>query len=224
MPFNFSGQVGLLTARQQLAVSGATWVVTNPSPGTGIAYAQLTSWSATANGLFGIVNNNPAGSGVNILLDRLTVYETAAVATGTNLSFEVYNETGVVAFSGGAARTPVCAGTVVRPTGAQVTAFSSGAVTIPAAVGTRKLVATGELPVGVNVVKDSYVIDFGADGVATSKPGLTAARATDTGRHCTQMAPVIIPPQTSSWINMWGPGTATPSYEYELVYNELVGI
>ncbi len=136
---------------------------------------------------------------------------------------EVYNETGNVAVTGGAARTPNNAGTASGASGASVTAFSAGAITIPAAAGTRKLVATGELPVGLNVVKDTYVIDFGADGTATSKAGQTAVRSTDNGRHCTQMAPVVIPPNTTSWINMWGPGTATPSYEYELVYNELVG-
>lgn len=225
MPYVLNGQLGLMTARQQLASKGYTWVATNPTPGTGVAYAQLTAWSATANGLFVVQNNNSVASGRNILLDRLTLFETATVATGTNISFEVYNETGlVVGLTAVTTRTPNNAGTADQATGAIVQFFLTGAITIPAAVGTRKLVATGELPVGVNVIKDSYVIDFGADGVATSKPGLTAARATDTARHCTQMAPVIIPPQTTSWLNCWGLGTSTPSFEYELVYNELVGL
>ncbi len=83
MPFIQNGFVGLMTARQQLAAYGYTWVVTTPTPGTGVAYAQLTSWSATANGLFAIYNGNAPASGRNIVLDRLTLYETAAIATGT---------------------------------------------------------------------------------------------------------------------------------------------
>ncbi len=226
MPFTQSGQIGLLPSRMQLAALGYTWVANNytTSPGTGVAFAQVTSWSATANGLIVIANNNSVASARNIFFDRLSLYETATVATGTNLNFEVYNETGIVAGTTAVTTiTPQNVGTAAAPTGAIVQMFLTGAITIPAAVGTRKLQGTGKLPIGVNVVKDSYVVDFGADGTASSKSGQTAARLTDTARHCTQMGPIIVPPQTTSWINMWGCGSATPSFEVEFVYNELVG-
>lgn len=225
MPTVINGQLGLLTARQQLAAAGYTWIVTNPTPGTGVAFAQVTAWSATANGLFVVYNGNSVASGKNVIVDRISLYETAAVATGTNLNFEIYNETGqVTGITAVTTRTANNAGTAAFATGAIVQAFLTGAITIPAAVGTRTLVGTGKLPVGLNVIKDSYVIDFGADGVATSKAGMSAVRAVDNARHCLQMGPFIVPPQTTSWINMWGPGTSTPSFEYELVYNELVGL
>ena len=98
--------------------------------------------------------------------------------------------------------------------------FDAGAITIPAAVGTRRQVGQGWLPVGVNVAKDVYAIDFGSDSLLPGSRGLTAARATDTGRLVGQMPSVIIPPQTTSWINLWGCGSSAPSFEYNLTYVE----
>lgn len=220
-----NGQVGLLSSHNLLAAGGALFSVNTPSPGTGVAYAQLTSFSATANGLFVISNNNSANGGKNIILDRLSLFETAAVATGTAISFEVYNETGIVAGTTAVAtRTPVQINTgsgYSQTTGAVVQAFSAGAITIPAAVGTRRLQGQAWIPVGVNVVKDNYVLDFGIDGPTQSRTGLTAARATDTARCVGAMNPIIIAPQTTSWINCWGLGTSTPSFEYNLTYFEV---
>lgn len=213
-----NGTIALLSQQQQMASLGALFVVNAPSPGTGVAYAQLTAFSATANGLFGIVN----GGQKTIYVQRLDMFETAAVATGTGLSFEAYVESGATAFSGGAARTPVGSNSgFAQTTGAVVTAFSAGAVTIPAAVGTRRLVGQGWIPTGVNVIKDSLTLDFGSDAPAAAKVGLTAARATDTARLTGQMPAFVIPPAWSGWINCWGWGTATPSFEYNLTYAEL---
>jgi hypothetical protein len=220
-----NGQVGLMSAADMLALGGSMFSVNTPSPGTGVAYAQLTAFSATANGLFVISNNNSVASQKNIILDRLSLFQTAAVATGTAISFEVYNETGIVAGTTAVAtRTPVQINTGAgfsQSTGAVVQAFSAGAITIPAAVGTRRLQGQAWIPVGVNVVKDNYVLDFGVDGPVQPRTGLTAARATDTARCTGSMNPIIIAPQTTSWINMWGLGTSTPSFEYNLTYIEL---
>lgn len=221
-----NGQISLLSNQQSLAANGALYTVTTPSPGTGVAYAQLTAFSATANGLFVISNGNAAVGGKSIYLQRLDLFETAAVATGTALSFEVYNETGIVAGTTAVAtRTPVQINTGSsgpgQSTGATVQAFSAGAITIPAAVGTRRLQAQFWIPTGVNVIKDSISIDFGSDGLAAAKTGLTAARATDTARLTGQCPAIVIAPQTTSWINMWGWGTSTPSFEYCLTYAEV---
>lgn len=223
-PFTIvNGQISLLSQQQSLASIGALFVVNTPTPGTGVAYAQQTAWSATANGLFVISNNNAAG-GKNIYLQRLDLFQTASVATGTSLSFEAYNETGIVAGTTAVAtRTPVQINTGAgqsQTTGAVVQAFSAGAITIPAAVGTRRLQGQAWIPTGVNVVKDSLSLDFGADGPAAASRGGTAARATDTARLTGQMNAIVIAPQTTSWLNMWGWGTATPSFEYNLTYLE----
>ena len=219
-----NGQVGLLTPQQMQAAEGSLFVVNCQTVGTAIAYAQLTAFSATANGMFVISNGNGVG-GKSLYLHRLDLFQTAAAATGTTLSFEVYNETGIVAGTTAViTRTPIQINTATdgpgQSTGATVQAFNAGAITIPAAVGTRRLQGQAWIPTGVNVAKDVVSLDFGADGPAAAKHGGAAARATDTARLVGQMNAIVIAPQTTSWINMWGHGTSTPSFEYNLVYSE----
>ena len=220
-----NGQLGLLSQQQVMAAKGALFVVNCQTPGTAIAYAQLTAFSATANGLFVISNGASVSDGKSIYLHRLDLFQTAAVATGTTLSFECYNETGIVAGTTAViTRTPIQVNTNTSGAGqssvATVQAFNAGAITIPAAVGTRRLQGQAWIPTGVNVVKDVVSLDFGADGPSAAKHGGAAARATDTARLVGQMNAIVIPPQTTTWINMWGHGTSTPSYEYNLVYSE----
>ena len=104
-----NGQVGFPSSRQMLAAAGKFFNVTNPTPGTAIAYANQTSFSATANGLFSISNGNTTASGINLYLDKLILTQTATAPTGVLVyRFEVYSETGIRALSAGnAARTPV---------------------------------------------------------------------------------------------------------------------
>src|SRR3990167_2385874 len=209
MPFtNAATSVGL-SQQQQVARDGNLWVANTPTEGTAVAYAALTAWSATANGLFVIRNNNASGSGINIYLSRLELFQTATVATGTTWSFDAYNEPGlVIGTTAVQTITPIQVNSS-RPqtTGAIVQFFDGGAITIPAAVGTRRFIGQGWIPVGVNVIKDVYAMDFGSDALAAGQRGLTAARATDTGRMTGQMSAIVIPPQSTSWVNMWGCGS-----------------
>lgn len=210
-----------------LAAAGKYFVVTNPTPGTAIAYALQTSFSATANGLFAIKNTNTVG-GANIQLDYLKLKQTATAPTGTLvMNFEAYNETGLVTLTGNVAtRTPVQLNQgsgFTQTTGAVVQSFAAGAATVPAAVGTRVLQSIGSINTGVTVAQDTYVMNFGGDGPVTGTAGLTAARATAPATVTGQMAPVIIAPQTTTILNMWWVTAAanTPSFEFELSYAEL---
>lgn len=222
-----NGQIGFPSNRQLEAAAGKFFVATNPTVGTGVAYALKTAWSATANGMFLIQNTNSAG-GPNIYLDRLMLTQTATAPTGTlSKRFEVYNETGIVSFSAGSQTiTPVQLNTgsgFSQTTGAVVQAFSAAAATVPAAVGTRRLQALVQMPTGVAVQHDQYVIEFSTDAPAASSSPLTAARATAPAVVVAQAPPVIIPPQTTSWINCWWLTAAanTPSYEFSLSFIEL---
>ena len=223
--FVLNGQVGLPSARQLLAASGKLFTVTNPTLGTGVAWATLATQSATANGLFVVSNNAPPG-GPNIFLDRLKLKQTATAPTATlSLNFEAFNETGIVAGTGNVAtRTPVQINTALsQTTFATVQAFSAGGVTIPAAVGTRRLQGTAEIATGLTIIKDTFIVDFGQDGPSAPIPGLTGARSVVNARMTTQMDPIIIAPQTTTWLNMWWDATASnvPSFEYCLSYFEL---
>ena len=214
-----NGTLNTLSAQQNLAADDQLYVVNCQTPGTAIAYAALTAFSATANGLFVIANNENVG-GKDIVLHSLDLFQTATAPVGTTWSLEAYNETGIVAGT-----TAVITRTAVNVHGgvalnATVQAFNAGAITIPAAVGTRTLVGQGWIANGVSVIKDVSTIQFGADAPAASKTGLTAARATDTARIVGQMPAVVIKPQTTTWLNLWGCGTSAPSFEYNLVLSQ----
>ncbi len=223
MPSNalvLNGQISLLPLRASLAAAGKMFVVTT-AVNTPIAYAQVTGYSATANGLWSLSNSNPTG-GANLYVDRLRMMETAAVATGTQLRWEIYSQTTIMALgTAAAAITPVNANAAYSgQTGAVATFFNAGAGTVPASAGVRTLIDEGSMAVGVNVVKDSYNWDFFSDAIPAGKTGLTAARATDTADIWAPAGPVIVPPGCSAYMNLWGPGTSTPSYEFKFSYFE----
>lgn len=218
--FLINGNIGLLSSRQMLANSGAYFNVTNPTSGTAIVWATLTAFSATANGLFLVQNTDPVG-GRNIYLDSLWLKQTATAPSGTlSLNFEVFNETGLVTGTGNVAtRTPVNINTAASQVfGGVVQSFAAGAITIPAAAGTRRLQDIGSIATGVTVAHDTFRIDFGTDGPGVSRTGLTAARATDPAEMCTTMKPIVVAPQTTSWVNAWWVTQATnvPSLEFAL--------
>lgn len=222
--FVLNGQVGLLSQRQMLAANGSYFNVTNPTSGTAIVWATLTAFSATANGLFVVQN-----TGVKTLyFDYLWLKQTATAPTGTlSLNFEVFNETGLVTGTGNVAtRTPVGLNTgLTQATGAIVQSFAAGAITIPAAASgaTRRLQAIGSIATGVTVAHDTFRVDFGADGPGAPRTGLTAARATDPAELVTSMPPIVVAPNTTSWINAWWVTQATnvPSLEFSLTYIEI---
>lgn len=221
-----NGSIALLSQRQVLAGLGKMFSATNPTPGTAIAYANKTAYSATANGFFSIYNGNAVG-GPNLYLDRLKVIQTATAPTGGLITrFELLSETGNVAITGNAlAVTPVNVlnGPDAASTMATVTFFSAGAGTVAAAVGTRRLVHVGSLASGVNVQHDSWTLAFGADGIAGGTQALTAARATAPADLVVGVPPIVVAPGSSVWMNLWGltPATSAPSYEFNLTYFEV---
>lgn len=219
-----NGNVNLLTPRQGLAAAGKMFTVTNPTPGTAIAYALQTGFSATANGLFSISNSNPSG-GANIILDKLWLKQTATAPTGTlTLRLETYLEQGIRVVSGAAAtRTPVNLNSgTADSTGATVTSFAAGAATVPAAVGARKLTNVVGGVTGVTVIHDEFTYDFSGEQ-PNAKNGGAAARATDAAAFQYSASPVIIAPSTTCFINLWWVTQAanTPSFEFALNYIEL---
>lgn len=227
MSIVLNGQVGSLSSRQIIAQSGKYFTVSEPTAGTAVVGATITAWSATANGLFVIANTAPSG-GPDVILDFLRLRLRSTAPTGTlSMNFEVYNETGIVAGTTAVvSQTPVQVNTGKAQTSiATVQSFAAGCITIPAAVGTRRLQGSTSLATGVAVDNDVYVLQFGADGVWPSKNGGAAARATDPAVIVGGFAPVVIAPQTTSWINMWWLTQAAnvPSWTYSLGFFENQG-
>lgn len=215
-----NGTVNTLSSRQAIALGGKYFTVTNPTIGTPVVGATITAWSATANGLFVIQNNAPSG-GANIVLDSLMMRMRSTAPTGTlTMQFEAYNETGIVTGTGNVtSRTPIQVNTGLPQTSnAGVQAFAAGCITIPAAVGTRRLQDTATISTGLGIDGDTYLLTFGADGFPSNSRGGAAVRATDTGLIGGSMGPIVIAPQTTSWLNMWWLTQAAnvPSWEYRL--------
>lgn len=219
-----NGNVSLLSPRQALAQAGKLFTVTNPTPGTAIAYALQTGFSATANGLFSVSNNNPSG-GPDIILDKLWLKQTATAPTGTlTLRLETFLESGIAVIGTAvAARTPVNLNAgKTNTTGAVVTSFAAGAGTVPAAVGTRRLTNVVGGVTGVTVIHDEFTYDFsGTEG--TAKNGGAAARASDAAAFQYGASPVVIAPQNTCFINLWWVTQAAnaPSFEFALNYIEI---
>lgn len=208
-----------------LAGAGKYFTVTNPTIGTPVVGATITAWSATANGMF-VISNGAGAGGPNIYLDSLTLRLRSTAPTGTlTQQWECYNETGiVVGTTAVTTRTPVQVNTGLPQTSvATVQAFAAGAITIPAAVGTRRLQDTAVITTGLGIDGDTYVLQFGQDGVVGGKNGGAAVRATDTAQIVAGMGPIVIAPQTTSWLNMWWLTQAAnvPSWEYNLRFFEL---
>ena len=222
--FVLNGQIGLTNYREQLVAAGKSFCVTNPTIGTGIQYGLQTSFSATANGLFLIQNTNPATSGINIVVDYLSLIMTGTAPTATtSMRIDAFNETGIVTMSGSfAAKTPVNLNPAFsNATGAVVQSYAAGAATIPAAVGVRRTYSPMTIPTSLGITGDNYVVDFGGDPAPTAP--LTAVRATAATRLVTQGPSIIVAPQTTTWFNLWWLTAATtaPTFEFDLVYYEL---
>lgn len=220
----FNGQLNTLSNRQVMAGLGKYFLVTNPTIGTPVVGATITAWSATANGMFLLQNGNAAG-GASIYLDRLLLRLRATAPTGTlTQQWEAYNETGIVTGTTAVTtRTPIQVNTALpQSTGAVVQAFAAGAITIPSAVGTRRQVGSATITTGVAVDGDTYELQFGSDAILGHKNGGAAARATDPAHIIGSMDPIIIAPQTTTWLNMWWLTQAAniPSWEYALSYFE----
>ena len=227
MSILLNGQIGLPSSRQQLAQAGKYFTVSNPTLGTPVVGATIVAHSATANGLF-VIANNAASGGPDIVLDYLWLRLRATAPTGTlTMNFEAYNETGIVAGTTAVVtQTPVQVNTGKSQTSlATVQSFAAGCITIPAASGTRRLQGTASLVTGVAVDGDVYALQFGGDDLWPSKNGGAAARATDPALIVAGFPPVVIAPQTTSWINMWWLTQAAniPSWEYGLGFFENQG-
>lgn len=222
-----NGTLGILPQRALLAANGAYFTVSEPTTGTGVAYALQTATSATANGFLLVRNTNSVG-GKNIYFDQLRITETATAPTGTlKMVFEIIAETGLVALTTAVAtRTPVqgnLGAGYTQTTGAVVQVFSAGAATVPAAVGTRVTIGSAVVDTGVCVAQDTYGLNFGWDAPLGGTAGLTAARATAPATILADAPPVCVAPQTSAWLNMYWVTAAvnTPSFTYTFGYYEL---
>jgi hypothetical protein len=205
-----------------LADEGSYFLATNPIIGTGVAHALVTAFAATS-GLFVIKNNGPS-NGKRIYLDYLRLMVTAIGTACVSEEFAFVLDSGNRApTAGNVAVVPVNTNGDVPSAGtiAVLQAFSAGALTVPAAV-TPRTVGRVKMPVGVNIVGDEYVIQFGSTDPGVGSGVLTAIRAVQPAKIVAHAAPIVIGGGQSLVIHRWGltEATTAPSFEYELAWWE----
>lgn len=226
-PYRDQHVIPMWPTKHPLADEGSYFVATNPTPGTAVAYALQTAFSDTANGLFVIQNNNPAG-GPNVALDyiKLILSGTAPTAT-TVMDFTIRTDTqsmtptaNSVQIAGGSGAQTIFNTNHDDNTSPQVNiwAFSAGAMTVPVTSASGRRVARLHIPTGLGITGDQYEIQFGAvDRNAQNSP-LTAVRATHPCSFVAHAAPLVLQPQRWAVVTMWWATAATtaPSFEYEI--------
>jgi hypothetical protein len=219
---SFNGQINIAGQRQAAAAIGKYYVFTNPTPDTAVVTGVVTAFSATANGLFTIYNNNASGGPI-IQLDYLTLMLRGTAPTATLVQkLQVFMESvQVTPSAGNVAVTPRNLLPNGSPTGAIVNGYSAASMTIPAAVGVRTLVANAQLATNLGITGDTYTYYFGGDpagGVSFAN----AARSAAAARLVATTTPVTIPPGYTAIIDWYWAAQATngANFEFECGYFE----
>jgi hypothetical protein len=146
-----------------VADEGSYFVVTNPTPGTGIAGHAAPSTSEATKPLLYLRNTLELGAdeGKRVYLDYIQLQVTAAGSNGTNVRAILRADSGNDRFSsGGSALTPVNPNMASTETSGVTARF--GAVTAAAASSDVRLVHHQLVRPVINVVGDTYLFTFGA--------------------------------------------------------------
>lgn len=210
-------------SRYGIAENGSYYVLTNPTPGTGLAFAVNASSDFTKS-LF-IFNNTltavPANtSGVSCFLDYVKIIPTVAPASATAMFYALQLDTSSRYSAGGTGptsgvNTNGCALSGAQAPGGPASigkwyyASGSAVITTTAASANVRLVGRGVARSVIPAVGDDIVIVFGA------APQDGASSATASGRTVTHAAPVIVGPGQSLVFNVWFPSNAVTGLSYE---------
>jgi hypothetical protein len=206
-----------------LADAGAYFVATNPTPGTGVAFAVNASFDVTKN-LFVFKNTAPP-NGPRMYLDYIKIIPTVAPASATvaNFSFVIdtvnrYTSGGTLIGPGGTATPSNVNGDSSAQALGGVYYATSAVITSPAAGANSRLVARGVLRSVIPAVNDEMLVVFG-----DASPGAGSSSGTNAGRTGTNAPPVIIGPQEWGVMTVWLPSNAITalSYEFEIGWAEI---
>lgn len=205
--------------KQSISDEGQYFVVTNPTPGSAVTYAQQTTFSDTV-ALFVWKNDDKAGTKAKrIYFDYIRLLLKGVASTATTWEYAIKTDADV-------SRAPTAGSTTLTPVNpnadeaaasvAKVFAFSGAGLTVPASSGAARLVSRGTLAQGLNVAGDEYVLYFGPPDSIAGANALTAARATNPCRFANHAPPIILGPQQWMVFYAWVPGGGgAATFEYE---------
>jgi len=211
----------LVNTSHNLSDEGSYFSVTNPTPGTGIAYGSAgtqASFSATTGFM---VWKNTAASGdpsaKRIYLHYVKVVQIGGTAPASNTSVQY----AFVTDSGNRVPTANASffgpGGLIVPSNQDVSTQSvatfwtpnAGVPTVPAAISPR-LCGRGQMKGGARTLLDSCVWCFGALDNPGSSPSFAAA-----GKFCENLPPIILGPQEFGILYLWFPAGVTNPFTFE---------
>lgn len=211
------GQYGFGAKNHRYGTAGKYYMATNPTPGTGIISGVVTSLADTTPLLL-VKNNNSVSSGVSIILDFLRLHVTVVGIGHTSPKLTLKTDTSQSTTrytSGGTTITPVCTSSRGGTSNAQV---YFGAITA-AAAGSARLIDTFQLATAIEVVNDTWSVDFGA-AVCSIKSALADNSTTITHGYF-PTAPIEIGPQEHFAAHIWGASMSTGiTLQFSLGYIE----
>lgn len=198
------GQYGFGTKQHRYAQAGKYFMATNATPGTGLISGAVTTLADTTP-LLVVKNNNTVASAIKLVPDfcRLHVTVVGIGHTSPKLSLKIdTSQTTTRYTSGGTTITPVSTGGG-GATNAQV---YFGAITA-AAAGAALLLDTFQLATAIEVVNDTWTVDFGA---AVMQPKTALADNSTTITHgYFPTCPVSLEPQQHLLLHLWAASMST---------------
>lgn len=199
------------SGKYALCNEGSYYVLTNPTPGTGIAGIAAADGFDDTEALLHMRNDATEASGTRIYLDYLVLRCTAAGTNGTDFAYAMTLDTGATRYaSGGSAITEVAPNMQNTATPAMTTYF--GAV-VPSTSTTDRLIAGGLLRPVIKVVGDTYTFDFGGSmgsaGMAVEGTAILSA--------VIPAPPVVLGPSDQFLFHEFASSqTVAASYEFEM--------
>lgn len=196
--------------QQQFALEDSYFVGGNPTIGTAVALnvAARSSFLATDPSI--VIRNPNAAGGRDIIVKRINLICATVGATLTSLESAVLLGTGNNYTSGG---TPLTLRSTRLQTAASALVYHSGAAAIVATNTSTITLSRCRIRTGAPVIGDTYKLNFG--GEPTTETGALSGTVASLFAH--SLPPLVIPPQGTAAIHLWGPGQATaPTYEFSL--------
>jgi hypothetical protein len=221
--------IGLMQDYYGLADEGCYFIATNPTPGTGIAFGNVSGVSgASSDTVPGLIIQNidqsPSGTvGKRIYLDYIKLICTAAVAGASASPFYqmmIKTDNTLSRYtSGGTLITPVNSNMDVgSPT---ISKVIFGTPTAAAASSAARLLAriVGRGATLLPGINDTLIINFGSVEKASGNQNLSQAAPAGLLYN---VPPVVLGPGSTMTLHGWTPATFTtvPSFEFEMGWFE----
>lgn len=203
-------QVPLSDSRQALADEGSYYVVSNQTPGTGLATTATASAVLDVSPYFMLLNNDAAG-GKNVYLDYLKLICTVSGAAATSVRYTVKVDNGVGRYTSGSSLTALPQNVNMNSSGVTVCLAYAGPLVAAAATAAVRVLGSGAFRTGVPVIGDTYILNFGTPGIGVGSGVATINNV------IFNHPPVIIGPQQTFLLHLWLPAQSVASnYEIEV--------